>query len=57
MVLIKILKNTIQIKNGKYKSFFDEMIADMLSNKNGNPLVTELFSWGRKLHISLAFIT
>ena len=44
MVLIKILKNTIQIKNGKYKSFFDEMIADMLRNKNGNPLVTELFS-------------
>ena len=33
MVLIKILKNTIQIKNVKYKSFFDEMIPDMLSNK------------------------
>ena len=32
------------------------MIADMLSNKKLNPIVTELFR-GRKLNISLAFIT
>ena len=36
---------------------FDGMIADMLSNKNLNPIVTELFIRGRKLNISLVFIT
>ena len=29
----------------------------MLNNKNLNPIVTELFIRGRKLNISLAFIT
>ena len=29
----------------------------MISNKNLNPIVTELFVRGRKLNISLAFIT
>ena len=33
------------------------MIADMLSNKIPNPLVTELFIRGRKLNKSLVFIT
>ena len=33
------------------------MIADMLSNKNPNPMITELFISGRKLNISLVFIT
>ena len=32
------------------------MIADMLSNKKVNPIVTELFIRGRKLNISLVFI-
>ena len=32
------------------------MIADMLSNKNFNSVVTELFIKGRKLNISLVFI-
>ena len=32
------------------------MIADMLSNKKLNPIVTELFIRGRKLNISLVFI-
>ena len=36
---------------------FDDMIADMLSNKKLNPIVTELFIKGRKLSISLIFIT
>ena len=36
---------------------FDDMITDMLSNKNLNPIVTELFIKGRKLNISLVFIT
>ena len=33
------------------------MIADMLSNEKLNPVVTELFIRGRKLSISLVFIT
>ena len=33
------------------------MIADMLSNKTFNPIVTELLIRGRKLNISLVFIT
>ena len=33
------------------------MIDDMLSNKKLNPVVTELFIRGRKLNISLLFIT
>ena len=35
---------------------FDDMIADMLSNKKRNPIVTELFIRGRKLNCSLPFI-
>ena len=35
----------------------DDMIDDMLSNKKLNPTVTELFIRGRKLNISLIFIT
>ena len=35
---------------------FDDMIADMLSNKKLNPIVTELFTRGRKGNISLVFI-
>ena len=33
------------------------MIADMLSNKNLNPIVTELFIRGKKLNISLLIMT
>ena len=36
---------------------FDDMIADMISNKKLNPVVTELFIRGRKLNIFLVFIT
>ena len=39
MMFIKILVNTIQIKNENYWVFFDDMIADMLSNKKLNPIV------------------
>ena len=35
---------------------FDDMIADMLSNKKLNSIVTELFIRGRKLKISYVFI-
>ena len=36
---------------------FDDMIADMLSNKKLDPIVTELFIRGRKINICLVFIT
>ena len=36
---------------------FDDMIADMIYNKKLNSIVTELFIRGRKLNISLVFIT
>ena len=34
-----------------------DMIADILNNRNLNPIVTELFGRGRKPNISLVFIT
>ena len=36
---------------------FDDMIAGMINNKKLNPIVTELFIRGRKLNISIVFIT
>ena len=36
---------------------FDDMIADMIQNKKLNSIATALFIRGRKLNISLAFIT
>ena len=33
------------------------MVADMLSSKKLNPIVTELFIRGKKLIISLVFVT
>ena len=36
---------------------FDDMIADMINNKKLNSVVTALFIRGRKLNISLIFIT
>ena len=44
-------------KKRKILIIFDYMIADMVSNKKHNPIVTELFIRGRKLSISLVFIT
>ena len=43
-------------KKRKLLIAFDDMIADMLSNKKVNPIVTELFIRGRKLNNSLVFI-
>ena len=40
-------------KKRKMLIVFDDMIADMLSNKKLNPIVTELLIRGRKLNISL----
>ena len=40
-------------KNHKILIAFDDMIADMISSKRLNPIVTELFIRSRKLNISL----
>ena len=44
-------------KKCKILIVFDNMIADMLSNKKLNAIVTEVIIRGRKLNLSLAFIT
>ena len=44
-------------KENKILIVFDDMIADMIHNKKINSLLTELFIRGRKLNISLVFIT
>ena len=44
-------------KKSKILIVFDDMIADMLNNKNLNLVVTELILRGWKLNISIAFIT
>ena len=44
-------------KKGKILIVFDDMIADMINNNKLNPIVTELFIRGRKLNISIVFIT
>ena len=44
-------------KGRKILIVFDNMIADIINNKKLNSTVTELFFWGRKLNISIVFIT
>ena len=54
-----IFKNIEEYNPNKQRKIliaFDVMIADMLSNKALNPIVTELFIRGRKLDIYLDFI-
>ena len=55
-----VYKNIDEFKVDKERKIllvFDHMIADMINNKKLNSIVTELFIRGRKLNISLAFIT
>ena len=44
-------------KKSKILIVFDDMTADMFSNKKPNPIINELFIRGRKLNISLAIIS
>ena len=44
-------------RENKILIVFDDMIADMINNKKLNSIVTELFIRGRKLNVSLIFIT
>ena len=52
---MKILMITFQGKKSNINSLND-LIADMISNKKLNPIVTELFITSRKLNIYLVFI-
>ena len=45
------------IKKRKVLIVFDDMIADMINHKKLNRVVTELFIRGRKINISIVFIT
>ena len=57
MIWMIFIKTYNPNKKRKILIVFDDMIAHMLSNKKLNPIVTELFIRGRKLNISLVFIT
>ena len=55
-----VYKNTDEYnidKDCKVFIAFDDIIADVIHNKKLNSIVTESFIRGRKLHISLVFIT
>ena len=55
-----VYKNIEDYNPGKKRKILivlDDMIADMINNKKLNPVVTELFFRGRKLNISIVFIT
>ena len=53
----KNIKDYNPIKKRKLLIVFDDMIADMINNNKLNPIITELFIRGRKLNISIVFIT
>ena len=55
--IYKSIKEYIPNKKYKILIVFDDTIADILSNKKLNPIVTKLFIRGRKLNISIVFIT
>ena len=58
MVFMKILKNTIEIRNAKYWLHLTIwLLTFLVIKKKHNPTVTELFIRGRKSNISLVYIT
>ena len=57
MIFIKNIEYYNSNKKRKILIVFDGMIADMLNNKKLNPIAAELFIRGRKLNVSLFFLT
>ena len=55
--IYKNIEDYNPIKKRQILIVFDDMIADMINNNKLNPVVTELFIRGRKLNISIVFIT
>ena len=53
----KNIENYNPGKKSKILIVFDDIIADMIQNKKLDPVVNELFIRGRKLNISIVFIT
>ena len=59
-VIQDVYKNNEDYDPGKKHKIiivFNDMIADMINNKKLNPVVTEFLFRGRKLNISIVFIT
>ena len=54
--ICKIIEYHNTNKKQKVMIVFDDMVADIFSNKEPNPTVTELVITGRKLNISIVFI-
>ena len=54
---INISKSTAHINNVKVLIVFNDMTAEVISNKNLNQMVPELLIRGRKPHISTVFMT
>ena len=55
-----VYKNTHEYnadKERKKSIVFDDIVAGMINNKNLNSILTEMFIRGRKVNISLVFIT
>ena len=55
-----VYKNIEKYNIGKKRKIlivFDDMITDITSNKKLDPVLTELFIRGRKVNISIVFIT
>ena len=55
-----VYKNIEDYNPGKKRKIlivFDDMIADMINDKKLNPVLTELFIRGRKIGLSLVFIS
>ena len=60
MICMDVYENTDEYnldKENKILIVFDDMIADMIHNRNLNSIVTSLFIRSKKLNISLVFIT
>ena len=60
MSIKDVYKNIPEFNRGNRRKIlilFDNMIADMISNKILNPVVSKLFIRGRKLNICFVFIT
>ena len=58
--MIDIYENNEEYNPNKKRKIliaFDDMIADMFNNKKLNPIVAQLSIRGRKLNVSLVFIT
>ena len=57
MIFTKMLIITTQKEIKKVLIVFDDMIADIMTNKKFQAIIKELFLRCRKLNISLVFIT